>query len=83
MRELGRYSAAFPTVHAVALGRMSWLAVPTVPGSMLTSSALGVAGKIFCGVVAVDYLYWRWLEWWRPRTGIESAPTLQGKFKEG
>eukprot|EP00873_Tetraselmis_striata_P001334 jgi/Tetstr1/421598/TSEL_012539.t1 len=32
------------------------------------------AGKLFCAVVAVDCLYLRWLEWWRPAADIDPAP---------
>ncbi|KAL4443031.1 hypothetical protein ABPG77_008522 [Micractinium sp. CCAP 211/92] len=31
-------------------------------------------GKICCCVTAVDWLYWRFLEWWQPASGIEPAP---------
>ncbi len=31
------------------------------------------AGKLFCGVVALDYLLWRALEWWTPRQSIDPA----------
>jgi hypothetical protein len=32
------------------------------------------AGKLFCCVAAVDYMYWRWVEWWRPAASVEPAP---------
>eukprot|EP00193_Tetraselmis_chui_P015616 CAMPEP_0177781224 /NCGR_PEP_ID=MMETSP0491_2-20121128/17717_1 /TAXON_ID=63592 /ORGANISM="Tetraselmis chuii, Strain PLY429" /LENGTH=435 /DNA_ID=CAMNT_0019301237 /DNA_START=51 /DNA_END=1359 /DNA_ORIENTATION=- len=32
------------------------------------------AGKLFCAVVALDCLYLRWLEWWRPAATIPPAP---------
>ncbi|CAG8511791.1 11786_t:CDS:10 [Acaulospora morrowiae] len=34
------------------------------------------AGKIFCIVMAVDYLFWRFLEWLFPEEGIEIAPSF-------
>eukprot|EP00959_Pyramimonas_sp_CCMP1952_P193673 4049877-Pyramimonas_sp.AAC.2 len=34
------------------------------------------AGKLFCCVVAVNYLYWRWLDWWLPAEGIDVAPDV-------
>ena len=32
------------------------------------------AGKLFCCVAAVEYLYWRWVEWWRPASEVDAAP---------
>ncbi|CAG8654461.1 12658_t:CDS:10 [Cetraspora pellucida] len=34
------------------------------------------AGKIFCIVMAVDYLFWRFLEWLFPADDIDIAPTF-------
>lgn len=34
------------------------------------------AGKIFCIVVALAYLFWQILEWWSPTEDIELAPNL-------
>ncbi|KAI3436712.1 hypothetical protein D9Q98_006127 [Chlorella vulgaris] len=31
-------------------------------------------GKICCCITAVDWLYWRWLEWWQPASLFERAP---------
>ena len=31
-------------------------------------------GKICCCIVAVDHMYWRWLEWWSPPESFEIAP---------
>jgi phosphatidylinositol glycan class A protein len=37
------------------------------------------AGKIFCFVIALDYLLWMFLEWWFPREDIEIAPSFPYK----
>jgi len=34
------------------------------------------AGKIFCILVAIDYLIWRFLEWIFPEQDIEIAPAF-------
>lgn len=34
------------------------------------------AGKIFCIVMAVDYLFWRFLEWLFPTDEIDIAPAF-------
>jgi hypothetical protein len=34
------------------------------------------AGKIFCIIVALAYLFWQILEWWSPAENIELAPNL-------
>ena len=34
------------------------------------------SGKLFCCVVAVNYLYWRWLEYWDPACDVDVAPDL-------
>ena len=34
----------------------------------------GCAGPLFAAVAAVDYLYWRYLEWVDPGGGIDAAP---------
>ena len=31
------------------------------------------AGKLFCALVGVDFLLWRVIEWWRPRSEIDLA----------
>jgi phosphatidylinositol glycan class A protein len=33
-------------------------------------------GKICCCITAVDWMYWRFLEWWLPRDSIDIAPEL-------
>ena len=34
------------------------------------------AGKIFCIIVALAYLFWQILEWWSPEESVELAPNL-------
>lgn len=34
------------------------------------------AGKIFCILIAIDYLIWRFLEWLFPEQDIEIAPAF-------
>ena len=47
----------------------------TLLGRLLRLHQCGsLAGKLFCCVAAVDYAYWRWLEWRRPAAGVETAP---------
>ena len=31
-------------------------------------------GKICCCIAAVDDMYWRWQQWWRPDSSFELAP---------
>lgn len=37
-------------------------------------------GKICCCVAAVDWAYWRWLEWWTPQGSIAIEPDLPVPF---
>lgn len=47
----------------------------TLLGRLVRLHRCGVfAGKLFCCVAAVDYMYWRWVECWRPAAGVEAAP---------
>ena len=47
----------------------------TLLGRLVRMHRCGLfAGKLFCCVVAVDYLYWQWVEWWRPAAEVERAP---------
>jgi phosphatidylinositol glycan class A protein len=39
-------------------------------------------GKICCCVAAVDWLYWRWLEWWEPGESIATVPDFPSPFGE-
>lgn len=37
-------------------------------------------GKICCCIAAVDWLYWRWLEWWQPAAGLAPEPDFPNPF---
>ena len=40
-------------------------------------------GKLCCCVAAVDWLYWRALEWWQPAAGLGRAPQFPNPFLAG
>jgi phosphatidylinositol glycan class A protein len=47
----------------------------TVLGRLVRLHGCGpFAGKLFCAVAAVDFMYWWWVEWWRPAASVEAAP---------
>ncbi|KAL2621174.1 hypothetical protein R1flu_001379 [Riccia fluitans] len=35
------------------------------------------AGKLFCLVVIIDYIFWHFLQWWQPAEEIDVAPDFQ------
>ena len=35
-----------------------------------------VFGKVLCIIVAVEYFFLAWLDWWWPRDQIDLAPTI-------
>ena len=39
-----------------------------------------VAGKVFCGIVAIDYLVWRAIEWIWPHDQIDIAPDFPAEM---
>ena len=44
-------------------------------GRLVRLSRCGTfAGPLFACVAAVDYVFWRWCEWWRPARTVEPAP---------
>lgn len=47
----------------------------TLVGRLVRLSRCGAfAGPLFACVAAVDYVFWRWCEWWRPARTVEPAP---------
>ncbi|BBN14899.1 phosphatidylinositol N-acetylglucosaminyltransferase subunit A [Marchantia polymorpha subsp. ruderalis] len=41
------------------------------------------AGKLFCLVVIMDYIFWHFLQWWQPAAEMDVAPDFQPQEESG